>query len=120
MCGSDHRHVATWPSLDDFGACTGSKNSGGNQIVGSILTMSPRLDRSWIVIASIQTFDGDRCVDIFVRPNGTFGYEEFRKDPEDMGAWTPLHYFSDREFSDEDEAADAARRSVSWFCHLSE
>jgi len=90
------------------------------QIVGSILKMSSRLDPSWTVISSIQTFDGDRCVDIFVRPNGTFGYEEFRKDPEDLGAWTPLHYFSDREFSNEDEAVDAARRSVSWFGQLSE
>ena len=80
--------------------------------------MSSRLDPSWTVISSIQTFEGDRCVDIFVRPNGTFGYEEFRKDPEDLGAWTPLHYFSDKEFSSEDEAVHAARRTVSWFAQL--
>ena len=24
--------------------------------------------------------DGIRCVDIFYRPNGTFGFEEFRRD----------------------------------------
>jgi len=91
-----------------------------NQIVGSIMNMSSRLDPSWTVTSSIQTFEGDRCVDVFVRPNGTFGYEEFRKDPEDLGAWTPLHYFSGREFSNEDEAVDAARISVSWFSQLSE
>jgi len=27
----------------------------------------------------------DRCVDVFARPDGTFGFEEFRRDPEDMG-----------------------------------
>ena len=59
-------------------------------------------------------------MDIFVRPNGTFGYEEFRKDPEDLGAWTPLHYFSDKDFSSEDEVVHAARRTVSWFAQLGE
>jgi len=77
--------------------------------------MSSRLDPSWTVISSIQTFEGDRCVDFFVRPNGTFGYEEFRRDPEDMGAWTALHYFSQREYPSENEAVDAARISVPWF-----
>ena len=28
---------------------------------------------------------GMRCVDLFRRPDGTFGYEEFRRDPEDQG-----------------------------------
>ncbi|HEY2564091.1 MAG TPA: hypothetical protein VGI44_10300, partial [Acidimicrobiales bacterium] len=31
----------------------------------------------------------DRCVDIFSRPDGTFGFEEFRRDPEDMGGMDP-------------------------------
>jgi hypothetical protein len=88
--------------------------------VGNIANMSSRLDPSWIVISSAQTFEGDRCVDVFVRPNGSFGYEEFRKDPEDMGAWTPLHYFSDKQFSSEDEVIDAAKRTVSWFGQFSE
>jgi len=50
---------------------------------------------SWSILASHQTFEADRCVDIFSRPNGTFGFEEFRRDPEDMGAWTPIGYFRD-------------------------
>jgi hypothetical protein len=53
-------------------------------------------------------------VDIFSRPDGTFGFEEFRRDPEDMGAWTPVAYYSRREFSTEAEAVDAARASVPW------
>jgi hypothetical protein len=77
--------------------------------------MSSRLDPSWVVVTSVQTLSGDRCVDIFVRPSGTFGYEEFRRDPEDMGAWTPLHYYSDQEFPGLDETIAAARRSVAWF-----
>jgi hypothetical protein len=91
-----------------------------DQFVDNILSMSSRLDPSWSVISSVQTFGGDRCVDVFVRPNGSFGYEEFRRDPEDMGVWTPLHYFSQQEFSNENEVIDAARRSVPWFALLSD
>ena len=56
--------------------------------------MSARLDPSWKVLASPSTPAVDRCVDIFSRPDGTFGFEEFRRDPEDMGAWTPVAYYS--------------------------
>jgi hypothetical protein len=30
---------------------------------------------------------------VFARPDGSFGFEEFRRDPEDVGAWTPVSYF---------------------------
>jgi hypothetical protein len=76
--------------------------------------MSARLDPSWQVLASPSTPDVDRCVDIFVRPGGTFGFEEFRRDPEDMGRWTPLAYYSVREFLTEDDALAAARAAVPW------
>ena len=76
--------------------------------------MSSRLDRSWLVLVSHQTFEANRCVDIFMRPEGTFGFEEFRRDPEDMGAWTPVRYFSGQEYPTEEEATDAACEAVSW------
>lgn len=77
--------------------------------------MSSRLDPSWRVKSSIQSEVADRCVDIFSRPNGTYGFEEFRRDPEDMGTWTPVSYFSDTEYSSEADALNAARRLVVWF-----
>jgi hypothetical protein len=78
------------------------------------LGMSSRLDKSWKVVASPSTPSVDRCVDIFVRPDGTFGFEEFRRDPEDMGAWTPVAYYSGSRYETEDEAVAAARNSVRW------
>jgi hypothetical protein len=80
-----------------------------------IKTMSSRLDRSWSVLASYQTFETDRCIDIFSRPNGTFGFEEFRRDSEDMGVWTPISYFSGHEYPTEAAVIYAARRAVRWF-----
>jgi hypothetical protein len=47
--------------------------------------MSKRIDPSWSVLASVEDSDGSRCVDFFSRPDGTFGFEEFRRDPEDCG-----------------------------------
>jgi len=82
--------------------------------VSNVTTMSSRLDRSWLVIESYQTFDGIHCVDVFSRPNGTFGFEEFRRDPEDMGAWTPMSYFSAHNYATQREALKAAREHVSW------
>jgi hypothetical protein len=76
--------------------------------------MSARLDRAWKVLASPSTAAVDRCVDIFSRPDGTFGFEEFRRDPEDIGAWTPVAYYSGREFSTEEDALAAARVAVPW------
>jgi hypothetical protein len=76
--------------------------------------MSARLDPSWKVLASPSTRAVDRCVDFFSRPDGTFGFEEFRRDPEDMGSWTPVAYYSGRAFPTEADARAAARDSVPW------
>ena len=76
--------------------------------------MSSRVDKSWMVLASYQTDEADRCVDIFSRPNGTFGFEEFRRDPEDMGAWTPVAYFSGHEYPTREETIAAAKIGVPW------
>ncbi|MGB7050774.1 MAG: hypothetical protein WBG41_04330 [Acidimicrobiales bacterium] len=59
-------------------------------------------------------------MDVFSRPDGTFGFEEFRRDPEDMGAWTPVSYFSGREYWTEGEAVAEAISLVPWLGPLLE
>lgn len=76
--------------------------------------MSSRLDKSWKVLASPSTPSVDRCVDLFCRLDGSFGFEEFRRDPEDMGAWTPVAYFSGHRYDSEHDAMAAARAAVPW------
>ena len=80
--------------------------------------MSSRIDKSWTVLASHQTRESDRCVDVFSRPDGTFGFEEFRRDPEDMGVWTPVSYYSGREYETEGGAARAALQAVHWLASI--
>jgi hypothetical protein len=80
--------------------------------------MSSRLEKDWMVLASHETPEANRCVDIFSRPDGTFGFEEFRRDPEDMGAWTPVSFFSGRRYDSEGDAVDAARSAVPWLADI--
>ena len=76
--------------------------------------MSRRIDKSWTVLKSIETDDGHRCVDLFRRPDGTFGYDEFRRDPEDQGEWTPVRFASAQKYASLEEARAAARGAVAW------
>jgi len=82
--------------------------------------MSRRLNRSWTVLASYQTSEADRCVDVFSRPEGTFGFEEFRRDPEDMGVWTPAAFYSRQEFRSIAAAKTAAGLAVPWLAAIPE
>jgi hypothetical protein len=80
--------------------------------------MSARLDKSWIVLASYQTPEADRCVDVFSRPDGTFGFEEFRRDPEDLGVWTPTSYYARQGYPTIDAARVAAQQAAPWLAHI--
>ena len=90
-----------FPTMDNF---FGSK--------GVLATQ--RIDKSRLVFASIENFEHDRCVDFFSRPDGSFGCEEVRRDPEDRGAWTPVQYYSGATYSSKEAALTAARQSVAW------
>lgn len=76
--------------------------------------MSRDIDKSWTVLISIETGDGLRCVDLFRRPDATFGYEEFRRDPEDQGVWTPVRFASALSYATLDDARAAATKAVAW------
>ena len=76
--------------------------------------MSRRIDKSWTVFRSVENGTHDLCVDLFSRPDGSFGFEEFRRDVEDAGAWTPVAYYSGRIYSSEDAALSAAVGAIVW------
>jgi hypothetical protein len=85
-----------------------------------------RRKRSWIanveftsptrhkVLVSLESDYGDYCVDIFIRADGTFGFEECRRDPEDGGGWYSLHRYSGQVFDAEKDALAQAKKSVAW------
>ena len=66
------------------------------------------------VLASFENPEHDRCVDVFLRDDGTFGFEEYRRDPEDLRGWFPLRRYSRQVFAAEGHALAQARASVPW------
>ncbi len=66
------------------------------------------------VLRSIETDEGGRCVDIFVRPDGSFGFEEFRRDVEDGRGWFPVGYYGDGVHGSADAALEQALAAVAW------
>ena len=76
--------------------------------------MSARIDKSWVVFVSLENLEHDRCVDFFSREDGSYGFEEFRRDIEDGGQWTPVHYYSSVAYLSPADALDAAERCVHW------
>tara|TARA_R110002072_G_scaffold272416_2_gene432627 strand:+ start:1487 stop:1738 length:252 start_codon:yes stop_codon:yes gene_type:complete len=67
-----------------------------------------------LVLASLENGDGTRCVDLFRRADGTFGFEEYRRDPEDPRGWSGAAGFGARIFADETAVRNAARTAVKW------
>jgi enoyl-CoA hydratase/carnithine racemase len=66
------------------------------------------------VVRSLHNDTVDRCVDIIKRSDGTFGFKEFRRDPEDSGGWTLVGDNQHRTYATEDAAIAAARAAVAW------
>ena len=79
--------------------------------------MPKRIKKSWTVFVSVENAEHDRCVDIFLRADGSYGFEEFRRDFEDGGRWTPVHRYSYITYASLTDALDTAERRVPWLAH---
>jgi len=66
------------------------------------------------VTVSIETPGGDRCVDIFHRPDGSWGFEEYRRDTEDGTGWFKIGFHGEKWFETQKEAKQAALDCVTW------
>ena len=66
------------------------------------------------VVTSLQNDAGDHCVDVFARPDGTFGFEEYRRDHEDGRGWFSLDRFAQLVFIAQGDALAEAKSRVEW------
>jgi hypothetical protein len=66
------------------------------------------------VIRSLHNDEVDRCVDVLRNDDGTFGFKEFRRDPEDRGGWMLVSYNPRTIYGTEAEAVAAAKAAVVW------
>ena len=67
-----------------------------------------------VVIHSFNMDGETRCVDIFRRPDGSFGFEEYRRDPEDGRGWFAIGAHSSRSFGSALDAVENAKWSIPW------
>ncbi len=67
-----------------------------------------------VVLKSFNDGGESRCVDVFMRPDGTFGFEEFRRDVEDQRGWFAIGFFRDQVFNSAEDALLGAQSMVSW------
>jgi len=67
------------------------------------------------VLHSVNSNDGHLCVDVFRRPDGSIGFEEFRRDVEDPSGWFAVGGFADVRYDDEAKAISDAVAAVVWF-----
>jgi hypothetical protein len=61
------------------------------------------------VIATLHNDDANRCVKIIKGSDGTFGFNEFRRDPEDAGGWTLVRENPRDAYATQEQAAAVAR-----------
>ena len=64
------------------------------------------------ILDSISSEDKQYCVDFFERDDGTFGFEEYRRDIEDYNQWFKIVFFGTLLFPTKKHAVEAAVRYV--------
>jgi hypothetical protein len=64
------------------------------------------------VLASFEDQFHERCVDTFVRDDGTFGFEEFRSESDGDSRWQSLHRHARLSFASGEQALHEAEARV--------
>lgn len=67
------------------------------------------------VIHSVNLHGDAICVDIFQRADGSYGFDEFRRDAEDSRGWFSIGHFGMQRFEALAAAVEAATAQVGWF-----
>jgi len=78
--------------------------------------LRPRASRPLVLRSVNEDAAGSLCVDLFDRrdsEDAPFGFEEYRRDPEE-GRWFPIGGHGARRFASADEAWAAALDAVAW------
>jgi hypothetical protein len=65
-------------------------------------------------IESLENDEHDRCVDLFQLTDGSWGFEEFRRDPEDAGVWTQIGSYAMGIHASCEAARMAAQARIPW------
>ena len=67
-----------------------------------------------VVVASPESADGTRCVDLIEHDDGRYTFKECRRDPEDGGRWTLVADYSSTTYPTREAALVAAAAKIPW------
>ena len=66
------------------------------------------------VLASFENVDGSHCVDVFVREDGSFGFEEYRGESDCSVRWQSLGKYATLTYLSGEAALSSAQAQVPW------
>lgn len=66
------------------------------------------------VVRSVEDANGVLCVDILLRPDGRYGYQHCRRDPEDGRGWAVIGQGAGAGYPSAEAAWGAALAGVAW------
>ncbi len=73
------------------------------------------MPKDYRVTNSFENDERNRCVDIVQRPDGRYGFQEWRREPEDLSGWFLMFDSQPTHFESEPEAISCARSAIFWF-----
>ena len=76
------------------------------------------MPKNHLVTHSVDNQEQTRCVDIIQDLNGTFRFQEWRREPEDISGWFLILDSSPKTYPTALEAIIAAKQSIAWFDSL--
>ena len=82
------------------------------------ISMSKRIQHDWLVIDSVEDLTSQFCIDFFSRPDGSLGFEVFRRAAEDQGLWEPLSHYSVLSFNSLEACCQEALERFSWLAEV--
>lgn len=72
------------------------------------------MTKDYRVIKSLENNERNKCVDIIQTADGSFRFQEWRRDTEDVHGWFLLHDSQPCTYESEVSAVNAARTVVGW------
>ncbi len=78
------------------------------------MTLYRRSKSLGVVVKSVNMTGDTICVDFFKRPDGTFGFEEYRRDVESNEGWFPIGFYSGNIYPSLDETIQSACDIIGW------
>ena len=67
---------------------------------------------------SVEAPGGAVCIDFFQRPDGSWGFEEYRRDAEDGSGWYRTGHLGDIVYAEFAAAVDSAVQYVPWLADV--